>query len=88
MYFFKKKLDKKNLISTFEVFKEMKIKKSDFIDFIDIIEINIFIYYYLTRNKENKLFFLIINEIYNKFAESPDITLQIKKNIRISINKS
>ena len=44
-------------------------------DFIDIIEINISIYYYLTRNKENKLFFLIINEIYNIFNEFLEIIL-------------
>ena len=42
------------------------IKKSDF---IDIIKINASIYYYLIRNKENKLFFLIINKIYNIFNE-------------------
>ena len=41
-------------------------------DFIDIIKINVSIYYYLTRNKKNKLFSLIINKIYdifNKFLE-------------------
>ena len=41
-------------------------------DFIDIVKINASIYYYLIRNKENKLFFLIMNEIYeifNKFLE-------------------
>ena len=34
-------------------------------DFIDIIKINVSIYYYLTRNKKNKLFSLIINKIYD-----------------------
>ena len=38
------------------------IKKSDF---IDIAEINASIYYYLTQNKKKKLFFLIMNEIYD-----------------------
>ena len=42
------------------------------LNFIDIIKINVSIYYYLIRNKENKLFSLTINEIYdifNKFFE-------------------
>ena len=39
-------------------------------NFIDIIEINVSIYYYLIRNKENKLFFLTMNKIYNIFNES------------------
>ena len=39
-------------------------------DFIDIIEIDVLIYYYLIRNKENKLFSLIINEIYDILYES------------------
>ena len=38
-------------------------------DFIDIVEIGASIYYYLIRNKENKLFSLIINEIYNILCE-------------------
>ena len=41
-------------------------------NFIDIVKINILIYYYLIRNKKNKLFSLIMNEIYdifNKFFE-------------------
>ena len=44
-------------------------------DFIDIVEINISIYYYLIRNKENKLFYLIINEIYDIFNKSLEVIL-------------
>ena len=50
----------------------MKIKKSDL---IDIVNINILIYYYLIRNKENKLFSLIVNEIYDDFIKSLDVIL-------------
>ena len=53
----------------------MKIKKSDF---IDIAEINASIYYCLTRNKENKIFSLIINKIHNNFVKSFDVISQIK----------
>ena len=35
------------------------------LNFIDIIKIDASIYYYLTRNKKNKLFSLIINKIYD-----------------------
>ena len=34
-------------------------------NFIDITKINVSIYYCLIRNKENKLFSLIMNKIYN-----------------------
>ena len=46
-------------------------------NFIDIIKINISIYYYLIRNKENKLFFLIINKIYKFFNKIFKIILQL-----------
>ena len=49
----------------------MKIKK---FDFIYIIKIDALIYYYLIRNKENKLFSLIINKIYNTFIDSFKVT--------------
>ena len=52
--YFKDILNKKKSILTFKIFKEKMIKKSDF---IDIIKINTSIYYYLIRNKKNKLFF-------------------------------
>ena len=54
--------NKKKLISIFKTLKEKKIQK---LNFIDIVEIDAFAYYYLIRNKENKLFFLIMNEIYD-----------------------
>ena len=56
--------NKKKSTSTFRAFKEMKIQKSDL---IDIVEIDVLAYYYLIRNKENKLFSLTINEIYDTF---------------------
>ena len=45
---------KKRLTSTFKAFKKKMIQK---FDFLNIIKINALIYYYLTRNKENKFFF-------------------------------
>ena len=69
MNYFKDILNKKRLILTFRTFKKKMIKK---FNFIDIVKIDTSIYYHLIRNKENKFFFLIINEIYdilNKFFE-------------------
>ena len=63
---------KKRLTSTLKALKKNKIQKSDF---IDIVEIDAFAYYYLIRNKENKLFSLIMNEIYDTFIQSPFETL-------------
>ena len=57
------------------------------LNLIDIIEINTFIYYYLIRNKKNKLFSSTINEIYDIFNESFEIISQLQRNNRISINK-
>ena len=57
-----KDLNRKRLTLTFKAFKEKKIQKSNL---IDIVEINVLTYYDLIRNKENKLFSLIINEIYD-----------------------
>ena len=56
--------NKKRSISTFKTFKKNKIQKSDL---INIVEIDVSTYYYLIRNKENKLFSLIMNEIYDIF---------------------
>ena len=70
MNHFKNILNKKRSILTFKTFKEKMIKKSDF---IDIIKINASIYYYLIRNKENKLFSLIMNKIYDIFNEPFEI---------------
>ena len=47
------------------------------LDFIDIIKINASIYYYLIRNKKNKLFSLIINKIYDIFNELFEIISQL-----------
>ena len=40
------------------------------------------------RNKENKLFSLIVNKIYNNFIKSFNVTSQIKRDYRILVNKS
>ena len=47
------------------------------LDFIDIIKINASIYYHLTRNKENKLFSLIMNKIYNILNEPFEVISQL-----------
>ena len=72
--YFKDISNKKRSISTFKTFKKKMIKKPDF---IDIIEINISIYYYLIQNKENKLFSLIMNKIYDIFNEFFKIISQL-----------
>ena len=66
--------NRKRSILTFRAFKEKMIKKSDF---IDIVKINASIYYYLIRNKENKLFSLTMNEIYDIFNEFFEIISQL-----------
>ena len=43
-----------------------KRKISEF-EFFNIIEIDINFYYHLIKNKNNKLFFIIISEIYDNF---------------------
>ena len=74
MNYFKDISNKKKSILTFRAFKEKMIKK---FDLIDIAEINILIYYYLTRNKENKLFSLIMNKIYDIFNEFFEVISQL-----------
>ena len=74
---------KKKSISTFKTFKEKTIQK---FNFINIIKIDALIYYHLIRNKKNKLFSLIMNEIYDTFIESFEILLSIKRDNYISIN--
>ena len=71
---FKNISNKKRSISTFKIFKEKIIKKSDL---IDIVKIDVSIYYYLIRNKKNKFFSLIINEIYDIFNEFFKIISQL-----------
>ena len=56
-------------------------------NFIDIVEINVFVYYYLIRNKKNKLFFRIMNKIYNILYKSFSIKTMQRDN-RILFNKS
>ena len=68
----KELINKKRSIFTLRIFKKNKIQKSDL---IDIAEINAFIYYYLIRNKENKLFSLTMNEIYDIFIQSFEVLL-------------
>ena len=68
---------------TLKTFKEKIIQK---FDLLNIVEIDISIYYYLARSKENKLFFLIMNEIYDIFIESFEILSSVKRDNRISIN--
>ena len=68
--YFKNISNKKRSTLIFKKLKEKMIKK---FDFIDIIKINISTYYYLTRNKKNKFFSLIINKIYDIFNKSFEI---------------
>ena len=76
---------KKRLTSIFRTFKEKMIQKPDF---LNIVEINVLIYYYLTRSKENKLFSLTINEIYDIFIQAFEILSSIKRDNRILMNDS
>ena len=85
MNYSKNVFNRKRSTSTFKAFKEMKIQK---FDLIDIAEINVLTYYYLVKNKENKFFSLIMNEIYDIFIQLFEVSLQMKWNNRISINKS
>ena len=67
--YFKDISNRKKLTLIFKTFKKKIIKK---LNFINIIKIDVLIYYYLIRNKENKFFSLIINkfyDIFNKFFE-------------------
>ena len=76
--------NKKKSILIFKILKEKMIKK---LDLINIIKIDVSVHYHLTRNKENKLFSLTINKIYNisyKFSS----TRTVQRNNRISFNKS
>ena len=68
----KNAFNKKRSTSTFKTFKEMKIQKSDL---IDIVEINASTYYHLIKNKENKLFSLIMNKICDTFIQFFEISL-------------
>ena len=76
---------RKKSTSTLKTLKKKKIQKSDL---LDIVEIDISIYYHLTRSKENKLFFLIMNEVYNTLIKSFEILSSMKRDSRISVNDS
>ena len=64
--------NKKRSTSTLRTLKEIKIQKPDL---IDIAEIDASTYYYLIRNKENKLFSLTINKICDTLIQPPDVPL-------------
>ena len=77
--------NKKRLTLISKALKEKKIQK---FNLIDIAEIDASAYYHLIKNKKNKLFSLTMNEIYDTFIQSLELLLQIKRDNRISINKS
>ena len=70
---------------TLKILKEKMIQKYNF---INIIKINALTYYHLIKNKENKLFSLTINKIYNTLIQFFEILSQMKRDNRILINKS
>ena len=74
---------RKKSTSTFRTFKKKMIQKSDL---LNIVEIDVSVYYYLIRNKKNKLFSLIMNKIYDTLIESFEILFSIKRDNRISVN--
>ena len=76
---------RKKSTSIFKTFKEKMIQK---LDLLNIVEIDISIYYHLTRSKENKFFSLTINEIYDIFIKSFEILSSVKRDNRISVNDS
>ena len=74
---------RKRSISIFKALKEKMIQE---FDLLNIVEIDISIYYYLARSKENKLFSLIMNKIYDIFIEPSEILSSVKRDNRISVN--
>ena len=76
---------KKRSTSILRAFKKKIIQK---FDLFNIVEIGALVYYYLIRNKENKLFSLIMNKIYDIFIKSFEILSSMKRDNRISINDS
>ena len=70
---------------TLKALKKKMIQKSNL---LNIVEINVSIYYYLIRSKENKLFSLTMNKIYDIFIKSFEILSSMKRDNRISINDS
>ena len=76
---------RKRSTSTLKALKEKMIQK---FNFLNIVKINVSIYYYLIRSKENKLFSLTINKIYDILIKSFEILPSMKRDNRISINDS
>ena len=76
---------KKRSTSIFKTFKKKMIQESDL---LNIVEIDVLIYYHLARSKENKLFSLIMNEIYDILIKSFEILSSMKRDNRISVNDS
>ena len=74
---------RKRSTSTLKAFKEKMIQE---FDLLNVVEINVSTYYYLTRNKKNRLFSLIINKIYNTFIKPLETLSSMKRDNRISIN--
>ena len=72
---FKDVFNKKKSTSIFRAFKKMKIQK---FNLIDIAEIDVLTYYYLIKNKENKLFSLTMNKIYDTFIQFFEVSSQMK----------
>ena len=66
---------KKRLTSTFKTFKKKMIEK---FDLLNIVEIDVSVYYYLIRNKENRFFSLTMNEIYDTFIKFFEILTSMK----------
>ena len=76
---------KKRLTSILRALKKKMIQKSNL---LNIVEINVLIYYYLTRSKENRLFSLIMNKIYDTLIKSFETLSSIKRDNLISVNDS
>ena len=74
---------RKRSTSTPKAFKKKMIQR---FNFLNIIEIGVSTYYYLIRDKKNKLFSLTMNKIYDTFIESFEILPSMKRDSRISIN--
>ena len=55
---------------------------------LKIAEIDVLIYYHLTRSKKNRFFSLIMNEIYDTPIEPFETLSLMKRDNRISINDS
>ena len=62
----KKFINKKRSMLISRAFKKNKIQK---FNLINIVEIGASAYYHLIRNKENKLFSLTMNKIYDTFIQ-------------------